>query len=139
MQRKESMILRNTGRKNSLRRLTVLALLTTVGWGVGCVRGGTESSGPVSVSLNPGWPHMLMAGQGLDITARVSNDSSNSGVNWSLSGVGELSNKTATSVTYNAPTHVTREENPIVTATSIASSSSTAKLQITVLRPGTLD
>ena len=97
------------------------------------------SSVPVTVSLSPGWPHMLMAGQTLDITATVSNDSSNSGVNWSLSGVGKLSNKTARSVTYNAPTHVTRDENPIVTATSIASSSSTAALQITVLHPGSLD
>jgi hypothetical protein len=133
------MIARNTGRKNSLRRLTVLALFATVGWVVGCRRGGTESSVPVSVSLTPGWPHMLMAVQSLDITATVSNDSGNSGVNWSLSGAGELSNKTARSVTYNAPTHVTRDENPIVTAASIASSSSTAKLQITVLRDGPPD
>jgi hypothetical protein len=82
---------------------------------------------------------MLMAGQTLDITATVSNDSSTSGVNWSLSGVGKLSNKTASSVTYYAPTHLTRDENPIITATSIASSSSAAALQITVLRPSSLD
>jgi hypothetical protein len=82
---------------------------------------------------------MLMAGQTLDIAATVSNDSSNSGVKWSLSGVGKLSYETARSVIYTAPTHVTRDENPIVTATSIASSSSTAALQITVLRPGSLD
>ncbi len=133
------MIVRNTGTKNSVRILTILALLASVGWVVGCGRVGAESSVPATVSLSPGWPHMLMAGQTLDITATVSNDSSNSGVNWSLSGVGKLSNKTARSVTYNAPTHVTRDENPIVTATSIASSSSTAALQITVLHPGSLD
>ena len=133
-------MVRNTWRKNSLRRLTILALLASVGWVVGCGRVGAESTSvPVTVSLSPGWPHMLMAGQTLDITATVSNDSSNSGVNWSLSGVGKLSNKTARSVTYNAPTHVTRDENPIVTATSITSSSSTAALQITVLHPGSLD
>lgn len=97
------------------------------------------SSVPVTISLNPGWPHMLMAGQTLDITATVSNDPGNSGVNWSLSGVGKLSNKTARSVIYNAPTHVARDENTIVTATSIANSSSTGELQITVLRPGSLD
>lgn len=133
------MIVRNAGRKNSLRRLTILALLASVGWVVGCSRGGVDSGVPVTVSLSPGWPHMLMAGQKLDITATVSNDSSNSGVNWSLSGVGKLSNETARSVTYNAPTHVTGDEKPIVTATSIASSSSTATLQITVLRPDSLD
>lgn len=133
------MIVRNGGRKNSLRRFIILALLATIGGGVGCDRVGAESSAPVSVSLSPGWPHTLLAGQMLDIAATVSNDSSNSGVNWSLSGVGKLSNKTARSVTYNAPTQVTSDENPIVTATSIASSSSTAKLQITVLRSGSLD
>jgi hypothetical protein len=133
------MIVRNTGTKNSVRILSILALLASVGWVVRCGRGSTESSVPVTVSLSPGWPHMLLAGQALDITATVSNDSGNSGVDWSLSGVGKLSNKTTRSVTYSAPTHVTRDENPIVTATSIASSSSTAKLQITVLRPGPLD
>ncbi len=122
-----------------MRALIILALLAGVGSVVGCGHGGAESGVPVTVSLSPGWPHMLMAGQRLDITATVSNDSRNLGVSWSLSGVGKLSNKTARSTTYIAPTDVTRDENSIVTATSVASSSSTATLQISVLRPGSLE
>ena len=37
------MMVRNTGTKNSVRRLTILALLASVGWVVGCGRVGAES------------------------------------------------------------------------------------------------
>jgi hypothetical protein len=121
-----------------MRTLIILALLAGVGWVVGCGHGGAESGVPVKVSLSPEWPHSLVAGQKLDISATVSNDSSNSGVNWSLSGVGKLSNKTTGSTTYIAPADATRDENSIVTATSIASPSSKATLPITVLSPGSL-
>lgn len=109
------------------------ALLATMGCFSGCGDRDSRSTVPIEVSLSPGWPHTLMAGQTLDITASVSNDSSNSGVKWRLWGGGKLSNQTTRSVTYSAPSSVSGDQYPTVTATSLASSGSTATLQITVV------
>ena len=114
------------------------ALLASMGCFLGCYDQNSRSAVPITVSISPGWPHTLMEGQSLDINASVSNDSSNSGVRWSLSGNGRLSNETTTSVTYNAPSRVRGDQYPTVTAISRTSPRSTATLQITVVARGSL-
>lgn len=89
----------------------------------------------ITVALTPSAAQALDQGQTLSITATVSNDSSNKGVTWSVSGGGTLSNQTAAAVTYTAPASVTGATTATVTATSAASSSATAALTITVNPP----
>jgi hypothetical protein len=107
----------------------VLLLVGTLGFLVGCGGSGTPSGIPITITLTPSGSATVNPGQSLNIGATVANDSSNQGVSWSLTGVGTLTNKTSTSVTYNAPSSATGSAT--VVATSIASSSVTASLQIT--------
>ena len=90
----------------------------------------------IGVSLTPNAPQTIDQGQTLSIAATVSNDASNKGVSWTLSGVGSLSGQTATSATYNAPSSVPGNSSVTVTATSIANPSSKSVLEITALPAG---
>jgi hypothetical protein len=121
---------------NTTRKLFPLALFVCVGLVSGCRATRTTSSIPLKVSLAPNWPQTLMGGQKLEITATVANDASNSGVHWSLSGVGHLSVETPNSVTYTAPVNLSSDQYTLIKATAIADSASTATLQITVLAHG---
>jgi hypothetical protein len=95
--------------------------------------GCSSSSTPqVAVALSPSSAQTLDQGQSVNITATVSNDSTSKGVSWTLSGVGTLSNQTATGATYNAPATVTSSGTATVTATSVASSAATAQVSITI-------
>ncbi|MFO1399878.1 MAG: putative Ig domain-containing protein [Steroidobacteraceae bacterium] len=70
----------------------------------------------------------------LQLTATVTGDASNSGVTWSLSGLGSLSGATATSVTYNAPAAgtITGTSTPIITATSVADTTKSSAVSLLV-------
>jgi len=118
-----------------VRSFLVFVVVGTLGLLVGCGGSSTPHGVPVSISLNP-TSASINAGQTVPITATVANDPSNSGVNWSLSGVGTLTSVTSTSVTYEAPSSVTSNQVATVTATSAASSTVTSTLQITVLPSG---
>jgi hypothetical protein len=86
--------------------------------------------------MAPALGNGLDQGQTASITALVSNDSKNAGVQWSVSGSngsqGTLSGQTTTSVTYNAPSSVASAFTATVTATSITDPSKSATLQIKV-------
>ncbi|HEY6465968.1 MAG TPA: putative Ig domain-containing protein [Candidatus Acidoferrales bacterium] len=69
------------------------------------------------------------------ITATVANDTSNSGVSWTLSGIGSLSGSSKTSVTYTAPATVASPTMVTVHAASVEFPSQTASIQITVEPP----
>lgn len=69
------------------------------------------------------------------ITATVANDTSNSGVSWTLSGVGSLTGASKTSVTYSAPGTVASPTVVTVHASSVKFPSETAAIQITVEPP----
>src|SRR5437763_1509656 len=80
----------------------------------------------ITVSINPGL-YGIAAAQSLTIVATVTNDSSNSGVTWSVSGnncsgtgCGTLSQTTASSTVYTGPVI---GGVYIVTATSVANPS----------------
>jgi hypothetical protein len=75
-------------------------------------------------------------------TASVQNDSQNEGVTWNLSGsgcsgsaCGELTNPTASSVTYTAPPTAPSPATVTLTATSAANSAKAANASITVTQP----
>lgn len=108
--------------------------------------GSISTSNPLFVTItSPTSSPTIQQGQTVNITASVSNDSSNEGVAWSLSGqtctgaaCGNLTKQTSTSVTYNAPTPVTANLMVSVTATSMANHLQSAAITITVTPPPTL-
>ncbi len=115
-----------------MRSFLVLSLVGTLGFLAGCSgNNGTPAGIPVTILLSPGGSASVNPGASLNITATVSNDPSGKGVTWTLTGVGTLTNPTATSVTYNAPKTVASNASATVVATSVASNAITASLQIT--------
>ena len=119
-----------------MRSFLVLVLVGTLGFLAGCGGSGTPSGIAITIALSP-TSATVNAGGVVNIVATVTNDSTNAGVTWSLSGVGALSNQTTTSVTYTAPATVTTTSVATVVATSKASSSVMASLPITVSPAGT--
>jgi hypothetical protein len=100
------------------------------------VLGGCSSPGPISVSLSPTSPQAIDQGLSVAITATLTNDTSSKGVTWSLNGPGSLSSTTGRSITYKSPTNsLTTAQQVMVTATSVADSTKSASLAITV-NPG---
>jgi large repetitive protein len=86
---------------------------------------GTNTTSSCAVTLNQG--------DSIAISASVANDSTNSGVTWSLgSSEGTLSSQTTTSVTYVAPDAITANSTATITATSIANTSVTANVTVTI-------
>jgi len=120
-----------------VRSFLVLILIGTLGFLVGCGSSGTPVGVVTSIALTPS-SASLDAGQSVNITASVANDSSGKGVSWSLTGAGKLSNQTTTGATYTAPNPVTSIALPTVVATSIASSSVTASTPIVIAPAGTV-
>jgi hypothetical protein len=93
----------------------------------------STSSPPISVSLSPSSPQAIDQSQTVAITATLTNDMSDKGVSWTLTGPGSLSSSTGSSVTYTSPTAIlTSAQQVTVTATSAAEQTKSATLQITV-------
>jgi hypothetical protein len=93
----------------------------------------SSSSPSISVSLSPSSSQAIDQSQMIGITATVTNDPTNDGVLWSLTGPGSLSSLTGPSVTYNSPTtNLTSAQQATVTATSVADHTKTASVEITV-------
>jgi hypothetical protein len=98
--------------------------------------------GPITVNISPITPQTICVGQTVPITATVSNDPQNAGVEWSMlpvpagNGNGYLNNETATSAVYNAPTGFNALDgysSPVgvqVIATSVTDPALTAQLSI---------
>jgi len=102
----------------------------------GCGGGSSSQRIVGSVTLSPSTAQTLAVSQSLPITATVANDASGSGVSWTLTGVGSLSDVTTTSVTYTAPSAVSSSQTVTVRATSKANPAASATLQITVTSGG---
>jgi hypothetical protein len=104
----------------------------------GCMGSPTPSN---SVALTPDTPQVIAQGSHLQISAMVSNDSSDAGVTWSLSpvsGAGSLNPTTTAAATYNAPSSVSAPTTLTVRATSITYPNRSASLKITVEPPPTI-
>jgi hypothetical protein len=95
---------------------------------------GCSPSPPISVSLSPATSQAIDQGLPVKITATLTNDSSSKGVTWSLTGAGSFSTLTDTSVTYisSATPTLASAQQVTVTATSVADTTKSASLTITV-------
>jgi hypothetical protein len=98
----------------------------------------TAAPPPISVSVSPTTASVQVS-QSASFSALVQNDSTNSGVSWTLSGsgcsgnsCGILSNITTTAVTYNAPATAPAPDTVTLTATSVANSTESFAAVITV-------
>ena len=111
-------------------------------WGAAMAAFKPASGGPPpgpSVSVSPKTASVPVGGNTASFTATVTNDPSNQGAKWSLSGAGcsgaacgSLLNATTTSVTYSSPSALPSPASVTLTATSIASSSASASATITL-------
>lgn len=88
-----------------------------------------------AVQLTPSTTQTIDAGQTVNISANVVNDTSSAGVTWAVSGGGTLSGTTTSATTYNAPSPVSTAFTATVTATSVTFPTKSASLKITV-EPG---
>lgn len=110
--------------------------------------GCSGSGGPsITVQITPA-KASVDQGQTLSFTANLANDLRNQGVTWTLSGsscagitgagnsgCGNLSNVTASSVTYTAPSGLSGSLSVTLTATAIASTNASTTAAITVELP----
>jgi len=118
-------------RNASFSRLIAGCMMTAATFLISACAGGNKT--PVlSVSISPSATQSLDQGQSLGFTASVSNDSSNAGVTWTVSGGGTLTNSTTTGVTYTAPATVSSVTTAMLTAASVKSTTQTATVNITV-------
>jgi hypothetical protein len=89
-------------------------------------------SAPIAVGINPLGASLNDGGIQV-FTATVLNDSTNVGVNWNvISGLGQLSAVTPTSVTYTAPSPISSDSTATVTATSVADTTKSSSAIITL-------
>lgn len=122
----------------SIIAISFVMLIAVSNWGCG---GGSRPQSTLFVI--PGSPAQTVdEGRSVSITATVVNDTSGKGVAWSLSGsecagtaCGALSNQTPISVTYTAPNQVTANLSIQVVATSLADSTKSALVSLTVVPP----
>lgn len=117
----------------------LIALVFAIG-NTGC-GGGTGSTAPppISVSVSAG-STTVQAGATTQITATVTNDSANKGVNWSVScsaaqcgGVNPTSTASGAATTYTAPSAPPAGGLMVtITATSVADTSKAAPVRLTI-------
>ncbi len=111
----------------------------------GCGGGSTSpatvspASPSVSVTISPSSQQTIDAGQTVNFTAAVANDSSNQGVSWAVSGsscsggaCGTLTNTSAAAATYDAPANVCSALAATITATSVDKSSAFSSATVKV-------
>lgn len=93
---------------------------------------GCSGSNTIAITLAPASGESLNPGATVTIVATLTNDTNNQGVSWTLSGPGQLSGNTTTSVVYTAPSSISTASTATITATSIANSTITAIETITL-------
>jgi hypothetical protein len=115
---------------------TLVLSLIACGGGDG---GGGNSPGLISVAFSPQPPASVTAGSSTSIVAVVTNDTSNSGIQWTVtcasSNCGTISPSTTASVsatTYMAPATAPSPNTITITATSIANSSASVSATIAI-------
>jgi Putative Ig domain len=104
----------------------------------GC--GGGKSKTALTVNISPSAAQNVDQGQKLSFTVTVTNDLTNAGVTWSVSGTncsgnncGTLSNTTTTATTYTAPKGLTAALTVTLKATSVTNTNDTATVSINVV------
>jgi hypothetical protein len=126
-----------------MRKLSLVSLLLPLAFILsGCSSGGggsTPVTPVITVTLSPGTPQTINAGQTVNFTATVTNDPAVAGVMFGVAGTGctgaacgTFTNVTKTTATYNAPLAVTANLAVTVTATSVTNPAKSASTGVTV-------
>src|SRR5882762_9334485 len=135
-------------KKDSVKYLSfgLIILIFLIGCGGGSKSGGGGCCGVPGINVVVVSPTGAAAiddnpSQTLAITVKVTNDSSNAGVTWTVEPAvkggpsGTLSGQTALSVTFTPPTGVTPPIQVTVTATSVTDTTRSAAIPITIYPP----
>lgn len=93
---------------------------------------GCSGSGAIAVTLSTS-ETSLNPGQTTTIIATLTNDRTDAGVTWTLTGPGTLSGNTTTSVVYTAPSTVAVATSATITATSVANTTVTSTQSISLV------
>lgn len=126
--------------------VSLIAIAASTLWLTACGGSGGSSSNPtppaaISVAFSAQAPSSLVTSATASLTAIVSNDSKNAGVNWSCapsSACGSFSAASTASgaaTTYTAPAAVPTAGTVTVTATSVTDTTKTASATITITAP----
>lgn len=126
----------------TLPSMIALAILALAGCSAGAGSGSQGSGSNITVTITKEVTSVQAGTTAISFSATVQNDSSNKGVTWSLTASGSscsptcgaLSAATSTSVTYTPPAAAGASPNnqPTLTATSVANTSKTATDTFTV-------
>jgi hypothetical protein len=123
----------------SARAIPLFLSVTAVAISIAACGGGGGTPIPISVSFGPQPPGSVVAGSVTSITAVVSNDPANRGVNWTVTcgssscgSFNPMATSSGTATSYTAPSSVPSGNTVTITATSQSSSSATASATITV-------
>jgi len=107
-----------------------------------CGGGGGGSNKTISVSIAPSTQTSIDQGQTMNFTAAVTNDSTNKGVTWNMSGTscsgsacGTFTSSSTSAATYSAPQSVSAKLTVSVQATSAADSTKAASAALVVSPP----
>jgi hypothetical protein len=138
--------------ENLVPLLAILIALAVAVGNSGC--GGSAPPPPISVTVSPATPQTVVENTSVTFTATVLNDPTNKGVTWQLEGIlpgaksacststkcGTLSNQTALSVTYTAPSsnpfaNNIGENDIAVSAESVADSTKFVSVALNIVPP----
>jgi hypothetical protein len=111
----------------SLRWMLYLAVISLIL--AGC---SGHSKRVISVSISGAPSTVAPNGPAVTVTAAVSNDSSNAGVTWAVTGGGTFTD-TATTLTYTPPTSVPENPSVTITATSVTDTTKSASVTFTIV------
>jgi hypothetical protein len=93
---------------------------------------GCSGTGTIAITLSTS-ETSLNPGQTATIIATLTNDPTDQGVTWTLTGPGTLSGNTTTAVVYTAPSTVAVATTATITATSVANTTITATQSISLV------
>jgi hypothetical protein len=116
----------------TVRKFRPLGLLVVGILVYSLVFSGCSGSGTIAVTLSTS-ETSLNPGQTATIIATLTNDRTDAGVTWTLTGPGTLSGNTTTSVVYTAPSTVAVATSATITATSVANTTITAIQSISLV------
>ena len=129
----------------TIRHIGLFAIFCAFVVLVGC-GGGSSSPNPpagVSISFQPAPPSSLVISTATNITAVVANDSSNAGVDWTVTcggnacgTLGAAHTASGTANGYTAPSSIPTGNTVTITATATADTSKTATATITITASG---
>jgi hypothetical protein len=126
----------------NMQKTLLLVVAAASAWMTGCGGSGSSSNNqPITVSITPNNPSPITVNGQASLTATVSNDRSNRGVNWSVScgspscgSFNPTSTGSGSATTYTAPS-TAPSGNVTITATSASDTSKIATVTISITQP----